>query len=101
MTSHPYFWIYMLECENGAYYVGYTTNLTRRLTAAKAPRRCVGFAFMPRPIVRVSTKLSNMTRASWPAGKSVARSKEKLLAGDRWQLSIWDPSRRHRSRYSV
>jgi putative endonuclease len=25
------FWIYMLECENGAYYVGYSTNLTRRL----------------------------------------------------------------------
>lgn len=24
------FWIYMLECENGAYYVGYTKNLTRR-----------------------------------------------------------------------
>ncbi|UCH83262.1 MAG: GIY-YIG nuclease family protein [Candidatus Latescibacterota bacterium] len=25
-----YFWIYMLECENGSYYTGYTTNLVRR-----------------------------------------------------------------------
>jgi putative endonuclease len=24
------FWIYMLECENGAFYVGYTKNLVRR-----------------------------------------------------------------------
>lgn len=24
------FWIYILECENGAYYTGYTNNLVRR-----------------------------------------------------------------------
>jgi len=30
MTNHPFFWIYMLECENGAFYTGYTTNLARR-----------------------------------------------------------------------
>lgn len=24
------YWIYMLECENGAYYTGYTTDLVRR-----------------------------------------------------------------------
>jgi putative endonuclease len=24
------FWIYILECENGSYYTGYTTNLARR-----------------------------------------------------------------------
>jgi putative endonuclease len=28
--TRSYFWIYMLECENGAYYTGYTTNLVRR-----------------------------------------------------------------------
>jgi putative endonuclease len=26
----PFFWIYMLECENGSYYTGYSTNLARR-----------------------------------------------------------------------
>jgi putative endonuclease len=30
MTKHPFFWIYILECENGTFYTGYTTNLTRR-----------------------------------------------------------------------
>lgn len=24
------YWIYMLECDNGSYYTGYTTNLARR-----------------------------------------------------------------------
>jgi putative endonuclease len=28
--SQSYFWIYMLECENGSYYTGYSTNLVRR-----------------------------------------------------------------------
>jgi len=28
--KRPFFWIYMLECENGAYYTGYSTNLARR-----------------------------------------------------------------------
>ena len=26
----PHLWIYMLECKNGCYYTGYTTNLARR-----------------------------------------------------------------------
>ena len=31
IMAHPSpFWIYMLECDNGAYYTGYTTNLVRR-----------------------------------------------------------------------
>lgn len=30
MSTPIFFWIYMLECENGAYYTGYTKNLTRR-----------------------------------------------------------------------
>ena len=25
-----WFWIYMIECDNGAYYTGYTNNLARR-----------------------------------------------------------------------
>lgn len=28
--ASPCFWIYMLECENGAFYTGYSTNLVRR-----------------------------------------------------------------------
>jgi putative endonuclease len=30
MTQRSWYWIYMIECENGAYYTGYTTNLARR-----------------------------------------------------------------------
>jgi len=30
MTEQPDYWIYMLECENGAFYTGITTNLDRR-----------------------------------------------------------------------
>jgi len=26
----PFFWIYILECENGSFYTGYTKNLARR-----------------------------------------------------------------------
>lgn len=29
MTEKCY-WVYILECENGSYYTGYTTNLLRR-----------------------------------------------------------------------
>lgn len=30
MTRRSWYWIYMIECENGAYYTGYTSNLARR-----------------------------------------------------------------------
>jgi len=30
MTKRSWFWIYMIECANGAYYTGYTVNLARR-----------------------------------------------------------------------
>jgi putative endonuclease len=30
MAPSSWFWIYMIECDNGAYYTGYTSNLTRR-----------------------------------------------------------------------
>lgn len=30
MSATSTFWIYILECENGAYYTGYTKNLVRR-----------------------------------------------------------------------
>jgi putative endonuclease len=30
MTKRSWFWIYMIECDNGAYYTGYTNNLARR-----------------------------------------------------------------------
>jgi putative endonuclease len=28
--SEEYYWVYILHCENGAYYTGYTDNLIRR-----------------------------------------------------------------------
>ncbi|MDY6933758.1 MAG: GIY-YIG nuclease family protein [Spirochaetota bacterium] len=30
MKRSNYYWIYILECENGCYYTGYTENLFRR-----------------------------------------------------------------------
>lgn len=27
---HSTYWVYILNCNNGSYYTGYTTNLTRR-----------------------------------------------------------------------
>lgn len=30
MSERSWFWIYMIECNNGAYYTGYTSNLARR-----------------------------------------------------------------------
>lgn len=30
MSDASWFWIYMIECENGSYYTGYTSNLARR-----------------------------------------------------------------------
>jgi putative endonuclease len=30
MNAREYYWIYMLEMENGALYTGYTNNITRR-----------------------------------------------------------------------
>jgi putative endonuclease len=29
-VSGETYWVYILECENGSYYTGYTTDLTRR-----------------------------------------------------------------------
>jgi len=30
VSDTAWFWIYMIECDNGAYYTGYTSNLARR-----------------------------------------------------------------------
>ncbi|MBT7521096.1 MAG: GIY-YIG nuclease family protein, partial [Nitrospina sp.] len=30
MRVDQYFWLYMLECENGSFYTGYTKNLAIR-----------------------------------------------------------------------
>jgi putative endonuclease len=30
VSDASWFWIYMIECDNGAYYTGYTSNLVRR-----------------------------------------------------------------------
>lgn len=30
MTKKNHYWVYILECENGCYYTGYTTDLVRR-----------------------------------------------------------------------
>ncbi len=30
MKGREYFWVYIIECDNGAYYTGYTDDLARR-----------------------------------------------------------------------
>lgn len=36
-----YYWVYILECENGSFYTGYTNNLTKRFQShMKGSRSC-------------------------------------------------------------
>lgn len=39
--NNEYYWVYILLCENGNYYTGYTTNLERRyLEHVKGTSKC-------------------------------------------------------------
>jgi putative endonuclease len=49
------FWIYMLRCANGSYYVGHTDNLEKRLAEHHAGQPSC-YTTTRRPVVLVSTE---------------------------------------------
>jgi len=88
--TQPYFWIYMLECENGAFYTGYTTNLVRRFRQHVEGTANVRYTRSNRPI-----RIAQCWRLYEPVGcalkverliKAGGRAKKNQLVRDPAQL---------------
>ena len=80
------YWIYMLECENGALYTGYTTDLVRRMREHRGGSRRAKFTAGFRP-VRIAacwrlwgTRSDALKVEAYIKGMSRAE-KETLVAG--------------------
>ena len=52
MNQATYFWIYILECENGHYYTGYTKDLTKRYQQHLAGKSKYTRSFKPKLIAQ-------------------------------------------------
>ena len=81
------FWVYMLKCADGSYYVGHTDNLERRI-AAHAAGEIEGYTRSRRPVILMfsesfPTRLEALEAERRLKGWSRAK-KEALIAGD-WQ----------------
>lgn len=81
------YYVYMLECENNAFYTGYTTNLDRRYQ-----KHCEGKAakftrsFPPKRIAKYwkleDSSVSEALKLEMTIKKLSRLQKEKLIAGE-------------------
>ena len=79
------YYVYMLPCSDGSYYVGHTNDLEHRL-AARERGAIEGYTLSRRPVElvfsdRFSTRLEAYHRERQIKGWSMAR-KEALIKGD-------------------
>ena len=84
MEEQPFYWIYMLECENGSHYTGYTTQLQERYQAHlnKTARCKYTSSFKPIKIAQrwyVPTKSEAMKVESFIKNQRSTLKKEFVL----------------------
>lgn len=88
IMTRSYFWIYMLECENGAYYTGYSTNLVRRFRQHVEGTAGVRYTRSNRPV-----RIAQCWRLYEPVGSAL---KVERLIKDRGRTAkdrlVHDPS---------
>lgn len=83
------FWIYMLECDNGAYYVGYTKNLVRRFRQHIDGTANVRYTRSFKPL-----RISQCWRLDGPVGSALKVEKLVKKAGHSLKLQlVREPSR--------
>lgn len=80
------FWIYMLRCSDGSYYVGHTDDLERRLDQHRIGffRSCYAYSRRPLEVVYVqatTTRIEALEAERRIKGWSRAK-KQALIAGD-------------------
>lgn len=83
-TKTPYY-IYILECSNGAYYTGYTTNLDRRYQEhLEGSRKCKYTRSFPPVRMAASWKIGNdlskVLKLEQKIKKLTRKDKERLIA---------------------
>ncbi len=92
------FWVYMLRCSDGSYYVGHTDDLERRV-AQHQSGEVAGYTHRRRPVELVWSQDFSSREAALAAERQIKgwsrAKKEVLAAGD------WDELRRLGSRASA
>ena len=84
MRVDQYFWLYMLECENGSFYTGYTKNLAIRYYQHINGKQSARYTRSFKP-VKIGSMLE-VIRYYWDCFKSGAvyketKSKDQITLG--------------------
>jgi len=90
-------WVYILECENGAYYTGYTNNLVERFRKHLDGRGAARFtrSFKPRRIAqcwRLECSTGVALRIEHLIKKLPRKSKQELVANPAGLASLLESS---------
>jgi putative endonuclease len=91
------FWVYILECENGSYYVGYTTDLLRRYQEHLMGTKACKYtrSFKPRSIVQywfINGDKAQAMRVERYVKRLTKSAKQRLIASPGLLIPIFGES---------
>jgi len=83
------YYVYIVECRDGKYYVGFTNNPERRLNEHNSGKNKTAFTYPRRPVVLVYCEVFNDVHQAieWEKQlKGWSRAKKKAVIDGDWHL---------------
>jgi putative endonuclease len=89
------YWVYILQCENGAYYTGYTTDLERRYDEHVAGTAKCKYTRSFKPVkIAQAWKITTSKNIALKVEKFIKsltkKKKEELIAEPGWLVQLFE-----------
>lgn len=84
--AHDYFYVYMLKCSDGSYYIGHTDNLAMRLAEHKSSKY-KGYTAKRLPVELVYHEAFESREDAFVAERKIkkwTRNKKEALVAENW-----------------